>query len=303
MRNDPANIDMTRIVILALGHSSYPHEINELTQKRTWARGLPPNVKVFWVHDNLDSRQVIVGSDRKVSVPLSREELSAVPWGAPVEKTTRSIAWALGEFQPNFILRTNSSSYIDIARLVRELDQVPDRNLYSGCLGVFRPGQAGQAKFVSGAAALLSADVAAELAAGSGLEVPGLLEDVAIGEMLKLRGVNPTLGTRVDLSTGEPLSAHWHVRLKSYVDDRLTRQRMTEVDAIFREEDHAKRLHLMRVQDRRELLRRPAEQILELRAQPNRDHLKNAGLAIPGLARSLALRRRSVSRRCRSFDA
>ena len=245
------------LVVLVLGHHARPYSDNEAVQRDTWAAEArrDSRVRVFWVFAD-PSRDAVHQDQRgNLFVPVSTEVSEAVGNSVVLEKSIGAMIWAAERFDPNYILRTNTSSYLCLPELLAELEPLPSSGLYRGFIGTHSDQPRAEIDFVSGASMLMTRDVVARLVDVDVSSYPGLLEDVAIGAFLQEQGVEPQLAGRISLSDGEPLSYGGFVRLRAIFSDRITRQRMREVDAIFSEADPAVRASKLNQHDRREARR------------------------------------------------
>jgi len=216
-----------KILILPLGHQSSPHCLNEDLQRATWASAMPPGVLVRWLLPSPDATTVEENSLGQVFIPVDPG-----PAGA-LEKTIRGLQWALKEYEFDYLIRTNSSSYFSPAQLLREVSGLPLQGLCKGVIGVTDDPRMGRFEFVSGAALMMSRDVVETLAMMDWTKHTDHLEDVEMSVYLAQNGVSFTPGERIELPDGQPLQCSGHVRLKSYALNRVTRRRMIEVHEIF----------------------------------------------------------------------
>ena len=249
--------ESVELVVLVLGHHSRPYTDNEALQRDTWAAEgrHDSRVRVFWVFAD-PSRDAVHDDERgNLFVPVTAEESEAVGNCVVLEKTVGAMIWAAERFESSYILRTNTSSYLCLPELLAELESLPSSGVYRGFLGTHPDQSRGEINFVSGASMLITSDVAKRLTALDSSAYSGLLEDVAIGAFFKEQAVEPQFAGRISLSDGEPLRYGGFVRLRAIFSDRITQQRLREVDAIFTEIDPAVRLTKLSQQDQREARR------------------------------------------------
>jgi len=296
---------MTRLVVLVLAHGDQPHLSNQIAQRQTWALVLPEGVEVFWVYDDIGASKVTCDRDRNVFVPVSREEAAAPKYGASVEKTGRAMGWAVDSFQPNYLLRTNTSSYFSLDLLLAELTQLPKSGVYRGVIGHGNLARGAAVEFVSGAAMLVTPDIADVISPSSGTPFCGELEDLTIGAILGRKGVKPISASRIDMTDGAPLSAGAHVRLKSYTDDARTADRMRKVHEVFSCRRTDERADLLRRLDVAEVRRVSMESLKQAVRTPNRATVRQALSRISFGYWYVAERRRralSLAARSESFE-
>jgi hypothetical protein len=229
---------VTKLVILALAGGAESHERNELAQRETWAARLPQGVEVFWIHcvEDLAASEIKV-SERLINVAIAEryENLLA--------KTVEALGIVLAEFNPDYVLRTNTSSYLDARALLEQIDAFQAEPVYGGYVGNFniqlskRLTPSKDLKFASGAGIWLSSNFAHEVSQIDVRRFEHLVDDVAIGAYFHERNVSLTPVARVNVTDFEPTSYGAHTRVKHWSDDEVTFQRMYELDAIYMSAD------------------------------------------------------------------
>ncbi len=199
---------MRPITILVLSYDDCA-EYTELmnAQKNTWDSVEEPYCKTIYYRGNGKQQD---RADVKVIHPWSIE------YAYPVSDHYYEMHWKfalclkhLSLFPiPQFVFRTNSSSYINKKLLRTFVDSLPDEKVYAGWTG---------SDFVSGAGFVISPDVQKilidELREGRRME-----EDVLIGRTLKRFGIGMIDDkTRFDVTHFEqqPPVDRYHVRFKT----------------------------------------------------------------------------------------
>jgi hypothetical protein len=137
-------------------------------------------------------------------------------------RTLLALEYVLENYDFTYIFKINSSAYVDSELLLRELDNFPTDDVYAGVVGeAFRLD-----KFASGAGTLISRDVAEKIVLAKSRWRFGLIEDVAMGDVVSgfkktAEGPIPLRRTTVSrLSEAKALSksdirANFHFRCKS----------------------------------------------------------------------------------------
>lgn len=101
-------------------------------------------------------------------------------WSLIGLKTILAFKYLLENYEFDYIFRTNTSSYLDVSTLLDYLAKKPRKSMYAGVIGtVF-----GNTRFASGAGILLSRDLVQRISDNSGLWKHGLVDDVAIAELI-----------------------------------------------------------------------------------------------------------------------
>lgn len=141
-------------------------------------------------------------ADRSIrSIPCSHKDQASVKsvevsvdgklWGkivteSPEEasliglKTILALKHVLKNYNFDYVFRTNTSSYLDVSKLLEFLESQGKKNLYGGFVGrVFRDIQ-----FASGAGILLSRDLVERICDAEISWKHGLLDDVALAEVI-----------------------------------------------------------------------------------------------------------------------
>lgn len=143
-------------------------------------------------------------------------------WSLIGLKTIQAFKFILENYEFDYLFRTNTSSYLDTRALLKTLRTLPKTNLYSGVIGrVF-----GDLYFASGAGMLISRDVLERVCQMENSWNHGLVDDVAIGEIVaSLRNpkVNLTALARLDIpsvelaqqTSRESIMENYHFRCKS----------------------------------------------------------------------------------------
>lgn len=94
--------------------------------------------------------------------------------------TIEAFGYALENYDFQYIFRTNSSSYVNLNKLMKLTESLPKTGLYAGVEGrIFRT-----TTFASGAGYLISKDVVEEICQSSGLWRHGLIDDVALADFV-----------------------------------------------------------------------------------------------------------------------
>lgn len=250
------------ILVLVLSVDREPWRSIELEgQRRTWAApgAVPDGCRVVFYY----GRGGLAAGAGRVLARLARSARAARPLFAAVSartaaagarldgdrlwtrvpeaypfllaKLVAALRWALAAERFDFVYRTNTSSYVNLARLQEVAAELPRSGCYAGFLG--NPPATGP-PFVKGAAILLSRDVAA-LVAGHDAWSWGAVDDAALGAFLASRGIEPIPLPRVlvrgpgdvEALAGDELRAAPHVRCKSHGGARTDAATMAAIHA------------------------------------------------------------------------
>lgn len=101
-------------------------------------------------------------------------------WASIGAKTLAAFRYALENFDFEYLFRSNSSSYVDSDALLSRTRDLPSNYLYAGFPGKSNDGL----DFASGAGILMSRDVVELIVENSQMWRHGLIDDVAIAELI-----------------------------------------------------------------------------------------------------------------------
>lgn len=237
---------MSRVLVLVLSLDAEPWSSIECEgQRRTWAADPPPSVSVlfyfglrsgptYWL-SRVTAKALRIG---RLDAARSRfiEEVGRWSAGRPVTQTDSRVQTRVPESYINtnaklqaalrhvlvtddfdFLLRTNTSSYVHLPTLNRFASSlVPgqDTRFYGGTLE-----EKSGITYASGAGVMMSRDVVAEVANDPAWEYD-LIDDVALGRSADRLGIAPTAIPRIDIADPDEavspnlLRASYHVRCR-----------------------------------------------------------------------------------------
>lgn len=190
-------------------------------QESTWIKGLngeehylaaySNNALNKSIQDPQDHRRIIFQDGERKHWQLSdpefiRENHASFEayggFGGLVPTTISAMNFLSKTYNPDFIIRTNVSSYWNIAQLRKLLSQLSTTDLYAGVTGPAYSGISGKfksARYVSGAGMILSRDVVSRLVDIRDSIDLTLIDDLTIGRSLAKVGVKPTELGRIDV--------------------------------------------------------------------------------------------------------
>jgi len=192
-----------RILILVLSYddSGIYTEFYK-TQKQTWDSVNVDGVETYYYFGD-NNENIIVGNNILTDVPES-----LINCGNKSIEAFKLIS----NMDFDFILRTNSSSYIDKNLLKLHLENKPKNNFYSGILGNHFG-----IPFCSGSGFIISKDLVHLLIDNEEKLDFSLIDDVCFGEFLSSNGIPLINSYRFDLThnTNEIDEGFFHYRLKT----------------------------------------------------------------------------------------
>lgn len=217
-----------RVLILILTVDQEPWRTIEIQgQRATWAATTDEELPIFWLHGRTGGvtrflaragSKVIqmIGSERA----LARYRHLTGSWaaGRPVRqegdmvltqvpetylntnpKTIAGLRHILDRYDFDYLLRTNTSTYVNRQLLADFVEELPEERYYGGFIGEF-----GGVRFASGTCTLLSRDAVEMIVTDPQWEY-NIIDDVAIGRSMKRAGIDVQPFHRIDLPTSEIL--------------------------------------------------------------------------------------------------
>lgn len=214
-------------------------------QRATWAADSSGVVPVYWLY-GLSARPIRTAADYAQRLfkrfapagmfPCCVRWIGSILSGLPVRlvgdklhtyvpetyhsintKTVAGLRYILATQDFDYILRTNSSTYVNLEMLEEFAQRLPASSYYGGLIG-----KSDGVSFASGTCALMSRDVASAIASDPDWEYE-LMDDVAIGRSVFRSGIKVRPINRIDILkqddlkrlTAKGLSSTFVVRCKS----------------------------------------------------------------------------------------
>ncbi len=166
------------------------------------------------------------------AVFISRHEASfngASGFGAILNSTLSGFDHVLKNFNPDYIVRTNISSYWNLPEFRILMECAPKSNYFAGVTGKVKRGN-----FVSGAGMIMSKDVARLFVDSASKFDTSYIDDMSFGLVAQKLKIRMTNLSRVDIANKEDvknlseniLNSTFHFRCKSQIKigDRTIRQ-------------------------------------------------------------------------------
>ncbi|MDP9986457.1 hypothetical protein J2S98_001610 [Arthrobacter oryzae] len=217
-----------RVLVLVLAMDAQPWRmIEDEGQRKTWAAEPHSDVPVRWLYGKTGTASTIAryvqGAVQRFAPAAYRPYSRAVGgWfaarpartaGDRVEtrvpetylntnpKNIAGLRHLLATEDFDYVFRTNTSSYVDLAGLEEHVQGIPATGYYAGFIGE-RDGT----RFASGTCTLMSRDLV-EYAVNDPEWEFGLIDDVAMGRCMARASVDVKPLERVDVLTAEDLAA------------------------------------------------------------------------------------------------
>jgi len=193
---------MKKVLILVVSSKTYPSYINQIFQKVSWAKNSKYPVLFYF------------GGSKKINIKKNNLYLtSSTKFEDMGKKTLEAFDYVNQNYDFDFILRTNNSSYIDLLSLQNFVESITSKDFCGGVIGY-----ESKSKFISGAAYIIDKSILNIVLENKNKWNHSLLDDLAISKLLEEQGVVFTNLDRNDvISYPRPTDLRYdifHTRLK-----------------------------------------------------------------------------------------
>lgn len=198
--------DKTNVIILVLSHFEEPYVMLENCIKNTWANHNFDNVKLFFYHGG--EKELIYPDKIITNYPEGLDNIGY--------KTIRTFEILLKNYDFDYVFRTNSSSYINIEKLLTYLENKPRKSFYHGLIGKHL-----DLNYASGSGYFLSKDLVEKIVENKNFWPHQLIDDLAIAHLLRDLNVYPSEAPRLDIRNTplpDTINQHFHFRCKTSGD-------------------------------------------------------------------------------------
>ena len=193
-----------KILVLVLD-SDTPNSIrNSAVQKSTWVKDFLVDNKVLFY--KAGDEIVLTGIDLLVDCSNTYEAMGV--------KTIKALEWVNLNIEYDFIFRTNTSSYVNHKNLIKYLNKLSSEGIdYCGHIGLYDG-----IEYVSGSGIILSKHAVKSILNSKNQLDESVVEDIAIGKLLKINNILPTQGKRKDIESHNDIrnfdSDEYHIRCR-----------------------------------------------------------------------------------------
>ena len=198
-----------KIVILVQNSNKYPSNLSVPIIRRTYGKN--KKIQLIFFQGNSDVDELIKSDTLKLNVSGDYDFLS--------EKLLKCFEWVDTNIEYDYILRTTTTTYIDIDNLINFLEDKNTNRYYSSTKVPYPPvAEPGEARFIfgSGAGLILSRDVVRFVLSNKKYWDFEMLDDVALGKLLlSENNFELSEGYRQDFYNGYPLTKN--IKTKNYI--------------------------------------------------------------------------------------
>lgn len=191
-----------KILISVLSLEQEPYISLEKTIRDTWASKRYPNVDIIYYYGGNDEIKLV--GDKFYS--NTSEGLYNIGY-----KTLNLFDYLLKNHDFDYIFRTNSSSYVDIEKLLTFIGDKPKEKFYSGVIGNYN-----NILFASGSGYFISRDLVELVVEQKDRWDHTLIDDVSLGKLMTENNIKIYRGERCDISNHlHIINNHYHYRVKT----------------------------------------------------------------------------------------
>jgi hypothetical protein len=209
-----------KILILVVATHNGPYGEDLRVQENTLGTIKHPDVKVFWVIAGANQAEL---RNNRLYLPIEEK------FGNILMKSVLAIKYLDEKFNPDFIIRSNTSSYFNLIKVKRLCEKLIQNNFdFGGYLETYKVNseQQGEERFVNGSGIYLARkaiNLIKEIDINHYANTP---DDVAITLYLKNAGLKATEIKRNNICYHHIFVPRAHSRVKSFNNPSLTRDRM-----------------------------------------------------------------------------
>ena len=214
------------IIVSAISADFGRFSEEENCQRNTWASKAEKNVKVFWVKAKPELSKPVLDERNTLKIP-GEESVPNV-----LRKRVLSTKYIMSNFNPEFLVLTNSSSYIDLALLGNDLSKIKDLSFFGGYLNLqVNPSfPLFMESFVNGGYMVLSRKAARSLVKLNPANYVGLADDLAISKFLNESGFQAKPLRISNVAEGKPFQSEiTYFRIRHIAKPKITQKRMNEI--------------------------------------------------------------------------
>jgi hypothetical protein len=210
-----------KIIFLVLASNTLVNENDFQMQQKTWAITDTENIKILWVRGS-DFDEIFLEA-RELHVPVMEKYENIL------EKTFLATKWISEEYNPDFIVRTNVSTYFDLAKTEKFLARMHKNEFdlmgYPEVTGRSYSFINEPFRFMSGAGIIFSRKAANHLKSLDSRLYTDVPDDVAISHFFDNSDIKKRFITRSNIGYTRVYFPHWYTRLKSSENAALTQDR------------------------------------------------------------------------------
>jgi len=192
------------LVVLVLDSFTQNSIRNSKIQKSTWVKDFSNYSEVLFYKGGLET--IRSGHDLLLNCSDTYSDMGI--------KTLKAFEWVDSNLSYDYIFRTNTSSYVNYKNLIRYLKIIKKEGTdYCGYIGEYKG-----IKYVSGSGIILSKNAIKSLISSKSEIDTDIVEDIAIGKLMKINEISPVNGKRKDIESHKDIrnidSDEYHIRCR-----------------------------------------------------------------------------------------
>ena len=175
------------LIILVLDSFTSNSIRNSKIQKKTWANDASRYTNVLFYKGGKETKRD--GFELILDCSDKYEDMGI--------KTLKAFNWVFENLNFDYIFRTNTSSYVNYENLIEYVNNLAKKEIdYCGFIGSYE-----DINYVSGSGIILSRHAVQKILNSRNKFDETLVEDIAIGKLLKSISILPTTGNRQDIES------------------------------------------------------------------------------------------------------
>lgn len=218
---------MFNIVFLNISHETKRYQKQEAVQRATWCQS-NESIRFKWVYGN--SKILFEDEIDKIHAPVV-DIFDNIFW-----KTIYGIDFVSKKYDPDFIVRGNTNTYIDTKSLLEEIEKIDCQDYLYGYKSVYNDTVTNKSiEFISGAMMVMPRNTYKKIKVETVSRNYGP-DDVSLSVALANTGTKLITCSRGDISHGEMFYPRSHYRIKHSTVPHFTILRMKTIHKFYTKE-------------------------------------------------------------------
>ena len=219
------------IVFLIRAHESYEYQLDELSQRETWASDEVGEVEIFWLYANPCIKEIEI-SDRRITLP-GNDDMESM-----LKKVLTGIQYVAEIYNPELIVLTTTNTYWDTKRTKKVLKIMEKSNKqFGGNIIKWIWGDTETIKngdfYASGPSMFFRPEAYESLVQLVPTDYIGVWDDAAMSHHLTFMGFELMPIKRSNIFAHHIFVPRSHYRLKGVVKRQHNRDRMRDIHRFY----------------------------------------------------------------------
>jgi hypothetical protein len=228
-----------KVIILALASTEGSYGDDLTVHEKTLGSLVYPKVKMFWA---LGGASKVLTLKNRIYLPVDEKFTNIL------KKTIMSLNYLDEVYNPDIIIRTNTSSYFDLDKVIKICEELQEKKFdFAGYLETYKENTVLELpnRFVNGAGIYLSSNAIKLLKNMDCEKYNDIPDDVAITSELERSGMKPTPLKRNNMCYHHIFIPRAHIRVRSWKNQKLAHDRMLLVHQFTISESKLKKVRIL----------------------------------------------------------